>query len=124
MRSEDIGCGDRSGPATPQSLLPDWLLGLALVSVVSLVSLSASSSTGCCHFLHDDFFPIFISVYTPPFSFLLVKIQAFNQDLMHIRLLQDILFSLLVLPDTLCLLWSDAANVRTESSPAGSEAAG
>lgn len=84
MGSEDIGCGDRSGPAAPQSLLPDWLLGLALVSVVSLVSLSASSSTARCHFLHADFFPIFISVYTPPFSFLLVKIQAFNQDLMHI----------------------------------------
>lgn len=33
-------------------------------------------------------------------------------------------FSLLVLPETLYLLWSNAANVRTESSPAASEAAG
>lgn len=68
----------------PQSLLSDWILGLALVHAVSLVSLSASSSIACCHFLHTDFPPIFISIYTPPFSFLLVKIQAFNQDLMHI----------------------------------------
>lgn len=96
-------CDYRCSPATPQSLPADWLLGLALASVVSLVSLSASSSSACSHFLHCDFSPIF-SIYTPPFYFLLVKIQAFNQDLMHIWLLQDILFSLLVLPETFCLL--------------------
>lgn len=33
-------------------------------------------------------------------------------------------FSLLVLPETVYLLWSNTANVRTESSPAASEAAG
>lgn len=77
------------GVVTEVVLLPlipsyHWILGLALVRAVSLVSLSASSSIACCHFLHTDFSPIFISIYTPPFSFLLVKIQAFNQDLMHI----------------------------------------
>lgn len=68
------------------------------------------------------FSSLFISVHTPPLSFLLVKIQAFDQDLMHIQLVQDILFSLLTLPETLCLLRSNAANVGTESSPTVSEA--
>lgn len=90
-----MGCGDRRSPANPQSLPANWLLELALASVVSLVSLSASSSRACSHFLHCDFFPLFISIYTPPFSFLLIKIQAFNQDLMHVWLLQDILSAFL-----------------------------
>lgn len=96
---EEVGYEGKCSPFTPSVPLSSLAsrIGFSLCyccpwpAAVMPVSISSAVT----------FSPLLLLIDTPPLSFLLVKIQAFNQDLMYRWLLQDILSSIFVLPEVL-----------------------